>query len=114
MAGVLRDAASAAAGVGRERAGGGAPSARSLAVAGPDSAAQVNESRLLEWIPQLALGLCSARGAQLLKVAADGSATVAAAHGLPFRAEPEARQGAARFVIDLHPGAAGTRLMLVV
>jgi sigma-54 dependent transcriptional regulator, acetoin dehydrogenase operon transcriptional activator AcoR len=112
MAGVLRGADTAAAGAGQERAGG-APSARNLALAGPDSGA-VDENRLLEWIARLAMGLCSARGAQLLKVAADGSATVVAAHGLPFQVESDVRQGPARYAIDLHSLGAGTRLTLLV
>src|SRR4051812_182427 len=102
MAVVLPDADSAF-GVVVERRGAQAGSARSLALtggsAGPGS--QADQGRLLAWTPQLAMGICSARGAQLLRLAADGSVGVVAAHGLPFHADSDTPQGPARCTIEL-------------
>jgi transcriptional regulator with PAS, ATPase and Fis domain len=113
---VVRDADSAVAGLACDRGGGAPASARNLAVAGAaDLGTHADESSLLEWIPRLAMGICAARGAQVLEIAADGSATIVAAHGLPFHMDPDTRPHPAQWTVDLQPIiAADTRLTLVV
>jgi transcriptional regulator with PAS, ATPase and Fis domain len=117
MAVVVCEAHSSSTGFSLEQppANGATRSGRGLFASCREIAALADIRSVLQTIPRLAMGVCPARGAQLLEIAADGSGAVLAAHGLSLRTEPDSSARPARWTLDILPSlVAGTRLLLVM
>ena len=117
MAVLVREAQSVSADLSHQApsASGGSRNGRGLVASCSELATLADVSSLLEKIPRLAMGICPARGSQLLEIAADGAAAVLAAHGASLQTEPQRDPGHARWTFDLYPAlTVGTRLLLVV
>src|SRR4051812_12394445 len=59
-----------------------------------------DRSSMLENSPRLAMGICRARGAQILEVRADRTATAVATHGAPLQLQMEEITDRARGMLD--------------